>query len=175
MKKISKIILTIVLFSFFYTLTNAQDNIILFHSNNCAYCKDLIAGIEEKNLNEILDIQMLEASEEGFQEIFYKSLDECEINREKAGYPTLYHDGECSVGSLNAMNTLLELAGIENTEVVDEENEQITEAEEIRTLSDITLEEEEIEPRPIWEFIAMLVGPLALIGLTYFIIKKLNL
>ena len=179
MKKALMVLITISLFFLNYTTTNAQDNIILFHSNSCGYSKDLIMAIEEADIDEILEIEMMEASQEDFDEVFNKSLGECDIERSKAGFPTLYNNGECSVGSLNAMNTLLTLAGIDiNEEITDEvieENQQMTPTEEIRTLSEIEQEVLEIEPRPFWQILVMFIGPAVLIGLAYFMIKKLNL
>ena len=180
MKKALMVLITISLFFLLnYTTTNAQDNIILFHSNSCGYSKDLILAIEEADINEILEIEMMEASQEDFDEVFNKSLGECNIERSKAGFPTLYHNGECSVGSLNAMDTLLTLAGIDTEEEITEEeiteSQQMTPTEEVRTLSEVEQEVFEVEPRPFWQILVMFIGPAILIGLAYFMIKKLNL
>jgi hypothetical protein len=178
MKKIIIFLIAVFFFSLNYTITNAQDNIIIFYSNSCGYCKDLFEAIEEEKIDEILEIQRIEASEEGFQEIFTQSLEECDLDPNKGGYPTLYHNGECSVGSLNAINTLFELAGIEkNEDVIESETEnQIAETEEDRTLSEVDETEDfEIPKRPFWQILAMLVGPAILVGIAYFMIKKLNL
>ncbi len=176
MKKFLAVLITMSLFFFHYTTINAQDNIILFHSNSCGYSKDLIMAIQEAEIDEILTIEMVEASEEDFDEIFNKSLEECNIQRSRAGFPTLFHNGDCSVGSLNALNTLFDLAGIERNEEFEEQDiEQMTEIEEIRTLSEIEQEVFEVEPRPFWQILVMLIGPAILIGLAYFMIKKLNL
>ena len=175
MKKTIIVLIAISTFFLHYTVIKSQDNIILFHSDTCGYCKDLLAAIEESDLEEILEIKMIEANEEGFDELFASSLEECDIDRSRAGFPTLYHNGDCSIGSLNSINTLLELAGIDTQTIEDEENNQITELEEVTTLQDVTETVEETPSRPFWHILAMLIGPAILLGIVYMMIKKLNL
>ncbi len=159
-----------------HTLANAQDEIILFHSDTCPHCTEVLKVIEENELNDVLDINIIERDDDGFNEIFRESLEDCGRDPDRGGYPTLYHNGECSVGRISVVNTLLDLAGIEIPE--EEKNEEIDEdvtvvEEEMRPLEEV--EEFEREPRPITHILMMIIGPALLIALGYYMIKKLNL
>ncbi len=171
-------------------LTNANEGLILFYSETCGYCKQVLQVIEENNLEEILDLEMIEANEEGFKEIFAVALKDCGRDPDRGGYPTLYHNGNCSIGATNSIETLLELADAtktgesnqedvlgDDTNLTDEKNEE-EEVEEERTLEEITHQEDErIEPvpRPFTHILMIIIGPALLIALGYYMIKKLNL
>ncbi len=173
-----RIVLGFMLSFFFLTALNsiqANEDIILFHSDTCGHCAEVIEVINEHNLKEVLGLSMIERNEEGFSEIFTNSLEECGLNPDRGGYPTLYHNGECSTGSISVIDTLLDLAGIE----VQSEEEKDEEDKVDTTPADLeqTVEEEEFEPepRPLSQILIMIVGPILLIGLGYFMIRKLNL
>lgn len=175
-----KIVLGLMLSFFFLTAHNsiqANEELILFHSDTCGYCDQVIDVVEEHNLKEILGLKMIERSEEDFEEIFTSSLEECGLDPNRGGYPTLYHNGECSTGSISAVSTLLDLAGIE----IEEEEYEKDSDEEDKTPANLDQTEEEEkeefepEPRPLSHIFIMIIGPILLIGLGYFMIRKLNL
>lgn len=178
-----KTLLFLIAFFLFSTTTlYSEEKIILFHSETCGYCKDVIEVIEKHNLMDVLNLEMVEESEEGAAELFANSLEECDIDPSRSGYPTLYHNGECSIGSYNAIVTLLSFAGIEDPDFEDIEIEEgiteIDQEETARILKDLAVleqEETEREPRPFWHFVVMVIGPAILVGIAYFMIKKLNL
>ena len=174
MKKVFFVLIAFLLFFTTNNLTHSEEKTILFHSTTSGYCAEVIQVIEENNHIETLNIQMIEASEDGARELFRSSLEECNLDPDRGGYPTLYHNGECSVGSVNAINTLNVLAGIEtNTELENTNTEDVTD----RTLDEVLIETEETEvvPRPFSQYVLMIIGPALLIGLGYIMIKKLNL
>lgn len=170
-----KLFALILSFLFFlnYSSVNAQDEIILFYSDTCNYCKEVFTAIEEENLDEKLEIHMANSDEDGFRDLFTRSLEECGLNPDRGGYPTLYHNGDCSVGSTNIIATLYELGEID-VEIDEDENddERVTFAEEN---NDNEVEIREPEPRPFSHYIVMIVGPAILLALGYFMIRKLNL
>jgi hypothetical protein len=185
MKKLLLSVIALTIFFSFHNTTKAQEDLILFHSDSCGYCKQVFNAIEENDLLEILDIYIIETSEDGFKDLFRASLEECGRDPDRGGYPTLYHNGECSVGSEETINTLLTLAGIvenDEEEITTEEEtmveEEIDEEEEVRTLEEVTPIQEnqtEVEPRPFSHILMIILGPALLIALGYFMIKKLNL
>ncbi len=173
MKKFFCFLLALCIFFTTKNILLANDEIILFHSHTCGYCKEVFDEIEEKKLEEALDIKMVESGDDGASELFAQKQEECGLNPDRGGYPTLYHNGDCSVGSVNTIKTLSTLAGIE-TEAEEQQEEDASD----RTLQDVAfLEPEKIEkkPRPFSHYIVMILGPIGLISLGYFMIKKLNL
>lgn len=184
MKKTIFLLISFVIFLNVFNIVKGaeEEKLILFHSETCGYCKDVIEVIEKHNLMEILNLEMVEASEEGAAELFANSLEECDIDPNRSGYPTLYHGGECSIGSYNAIVTLLQSAGIEDPDFeeteIDNDVTQIEQGETFRILEDLAIleqEDTEREPRPFWHYIVMIIGPAILVGITYFMIKKLDL
>jgi len=181
MKYIIGFVIFTTVFLFLNISVKAQDEIIFFHSDTCPYCTEVLEVIEENDLEEVLNIKIIERNDEGFSEIFIKSLEDCGMDPDRGGFPTLYHNGECSVGKINAVDTLLALAGIE---VLDEEMEEdevdvdedmtVIEEEE-REVFPLEIQEFEREPRPITHILMIIIGPALLIGLGYYMIKKLNL
>lgn len=160
---------------------NAEDEIILFYSNDCEYSREVKELIQENDLENNLDLKMVEENDENFTEIFREALENCEKDPDRGAYPTLYNNGECIVGASSIVDTLYTLADIErdDEEIRVEEGEDMTLVEEERTLEEIfpVQETEEFvpEPRPFYHYILIIVGPALLIWLGYYMIKKLNL
>jgi glutaredoxin len=170
-----------IFFSFLLLITfktvSAQENeIIFFYSNTCPYCHDVLEVIDTYNLEESLNMELLEASQEGVRDKFYEHLELCGLGTNQAGYPTLYYNGKCSVGSNNNINVLFNLAGISS-------EQEIEETEEIENTTEVEEDEEEereiqnieIPRRSIWVTLAMFIGPIVMVVIAWLIIKKLNL
>lgn len=172
MKYLTTYILFFVISLFTYGLINAQDEIILFHSDSCPHCTEVLKVIEENDLNDALNINIIERDDDGFNEIFRESLEDCGRDPDRGGYPTLYHNGECSVGRISVVNTLLDLGGIE---IIEEENEEVEADITIVEEENEEVEEYERDPRPFTHILMMIIGPALLIALGYYMIKKLNL
>ncbi len=167
-------LISIILFLTNSTLTKAEENIVLFYSDTCEYSNEVFEAIEEEELDEQVEIYMVEAGEDGFNDFLRSSLEDCDLNPDRGGYPTLYHDGECSVGAPSVIASLYELADIEfeNEQKDDTDEERLTPMEMEETSE---AEKQEVEPRPFYHYILMVLGPIGLIALGYSMIKKLNL
>ncbi len=157
-------ILTLVstfLFLTSHNLVMAQGDVIFFYSDRCEDCDEVIEVVEERNLEEELDLYIIKEDDDDFKDIFDSALAECGLDSDTESKPVLYYGGECSVGTTDVIATLNELADIEKNETEDEEEE-------------ITVNET-LESRPFYHYIIMIIGPAILIILGYSMIKKLNL
>ena len=178
--------LLIVILSFSSTAIHADDELILFHSDTCPHCIEVLDFVEKENLKEKTNLKDIESSEEGFREKYNKALEVCEVGH-AGGYPTLYYQEECIFGKTNSIEKLSKIANIEEsirgeTEKVEQhEPEEYVEQEELyEDEQNLPVEEEKPqdigrETFPLWIKITMFIGPAIFLYVIYLIIKKLNI
>ncbi|GEM_PF-3459238 len=192
--KTFKIILFFFLgFLFLNNVVNAQEEIILFHSDTCPHCIEVLEFVDKHNLEEEINLKEIEASEEGFDEKYDKALEICDTGHQ-GGYPTLYYNGECFFGKTNNIEQLSEIAGITEVQGETEQTQEYQTPEETPPTETPEVEEEwmddnqeedvdqeqnpaefQREPMPIWITITMFIGPAVFLYIIYLIIKKLNI
>lgn len=162
MKKIYICILSILFLICSLTNIKAEDEIILFYSDSCPHCHEVLDFLDENEL----EIILYEENDEGFEKIYREHLDICNIQEDQAGYPTIYHNEECSFGKTNNIELLSNILDIKGEKIETNENEDEEK---------INIVEFKKEPLPIHIIISMFIGPALFIYITYMIIKKLNL
>ena len=188
MKYLRYIFIFLVAFLLTNNVSKAEEEIILFLSDTNEESIQIVETIEEKKLNKILNILIVEVNDDNFEEITTELSEDCDWEAGRDVFPTLYYNEECTTGVSNITNTLDVLAETassneedESQEIIDENDEEdikkSQEEEKERTLDEVVDIQEKPEPekRPFYHYIIMVIGPALFLGLGYFMIKKLNL
>jgi hypothetical protein len=104
-----------------------EEEILFFWGTTCPFCHVVMDEIEERGLEDELDIVMLEIYEEKDNlDLFREKVGVCGINPNQAGVPLLFTEGECFIGPDAILSKLLRLAGeeeVEDIEIIENEEQ----------------------------------------------------
>ena len=112
------LIITILFFAISLFISSASANqtkVLFFWGNQCPHCDKLKADIKTQGLDSLFEIEYLEIyNNEKNADLFYQKIQECEISPYSAGVPLIYIEGQCWMGSVDALEALKEKAGLDS-------------------------------------------------------------
>lgn len=99
------------------TREDLKDKILIFHSEDCPHCKQLIADFKTNKVEDIIkNISWLEVSSDNKNkynvELYVSKIMECKLGEDSYVVPIAYDKGQCYVGNDQIAPYIYGLAGI---------------------------------------------------------------
>lgn len=79
---------------------------MLFTSDDCTHCDDVIAAIEDNDLEDYATIEYYEISTTENRALFDEKVEICKLGDSEIGVPMLFYDNQCMVSSTLVIDEL---------------------------------------------------------------------
>ena len=147
-----------------------EGEVFLFWGTTCPYCHVVIEEIEEKGIDQEIEITMFEIYEDQENlELFREKIDACGVNPNMAGVPMLFVEDECFVGPDSILGKLAQLTDIDL-----EVGEELENADSIEEVG-VEIEEDPGRKNTLFLILGVIVVVGILLGIGYAKEGKKNL